>query len=554
MQRAVVAGLYAALTCLMTWPIAAAPAAVRMGGGADPALYVWTIGWGTHALTTAPWAAFNANIFFPYQHTLAYSENLLGSALLVIPVMWATGDALVATNVAALLSVLLCGLGGYYLARTLGLSAPAAFLCGLIFAFTPPRFARLGQLHLTAVQWVPFTLAFLHRYLTGGRARHLRIALALLSLQALSSGHGAALLVLGCGIMLAFHLARGGSVDPARRLRDVGVWGMLALLPAALAFIPYWLARRDVAIERIHDDVGVTWSSHVSSPTHLHQALLSRMPDWAWLRQEPDAYLFPGIIVLLLAALAFGRWRIRTEDAGFSPRDVQLPPRWVYLAMVVMTWWMTIGPPWSIWRWIYWMPGLNFIRVPSRFTMLGVLALAVLAAYGFERLTRAWPQRRRLLAAAALSGGLVAEFAMMPVDARPFRLEIPAIDRWLDTQPKPFAIAEVPVSAMDDDARRGEVATMYMLHSLGHYQPTVLGYSGAEPDSYRPLYDQLIAFPSDESIRRLTDLGVTYVVVHLEYFTDEYRVEYLERIAQFRDRLTLVHEEGLGQVYRLPAR
>jgi hypothetical protein len=548
MQRAVVAGLYAALTFFMTWPLGVMTASMRLGGGADPALYVWTIGWGTHALTTAPWAAFNANIFFPYQHTLAYSENLLGSALLVIPVMWATGDALVATNVAALLSVLLCAYGGYYLGRTLGLSPAAAFLCGLIFAFTPPRFARLGQLHLTAVQWVPFTLAFLHKYLAQGQARHLRLAMAFLSLQALTSGHGAALLVLGCGIMLAFYLARGGSIAPMQRVRDVGVWGAIALVPAALAFIPYWLAKRDVPIERVHDDIGVTWASYVSSPTHVHQTLLSWMPDWEWLRQDPDAFLFPGIVVLALVGVAL--WR-RSEQAGAEAPALQWRDRWVYLTMVLVTWWMTIGPPLSIWRWIYWMPGLNFIRVPSRFTMLGVLALAVLAAYGFDRVTRAWPRRRSLLAASALSVMLLAEFAMLPVHGQPYTTEIPAIDRWLDTQPKPFAIAEVPVSTMDSDARRGEVATMYMLHTLGHYQPTVLGYSGAEPDSYRGIYNTLIAFPSDNSIRRLTDLGVTYVVVHLEYFTDEYRVEYLARLAKYSDRLTLVHQEGLGQVYRL---
>jgi hypothetical protein len=42
-----------------------------------------------------------------------------------------------------------------------------------------------------------------------------------------------------------------------------------------------------------------------------------------------------------------------------------------------------MGPPLGIWPLVYWLPGLNFIRVPSRFTILALLGLAVLAAFGF---------------------------------------------------------------------------------------------------------------------------------------------------------------------------
>ena len=47
---------------------------------------------------------------------------------------------------------------------------------------------------MTAVQWIPFSLAFLHTYLERGRRRDLLLAIGFFSLQALSSGHGAAYL------------------------------------------------------------------------------------------------------------------------------------------------------------------------------------------------------------------------------------------------------------------------------------------------------------------------------------------------------------------------
>lgn len=519
----------------MTWPVGFHPADVRMGGGADPSLYVWTIGWVTHALSTAPWSAFDANIFYPYSNTLAYSENLIGSGLLALPIMWATHNPLVATNVVAVLSVFLCALGGYFLGRALGLSREGAFLSGLIFAFAPPRFARLAQLHL-AVHWVPFCLAFLHRYLVDPQPRYIRWALVLLSLQALTSGHGTALLLLGGLIMTGVHVAHGWRPSLAI-VSHAGVPGALAVVPAALAFIPYWLARRDVPLERVYDDVGVAWSSYVSSPAYIHQAILAKLPAWKWLSPEPDAYLFPGILTLFLAAVAVYRRPVR---------DI-----WVFLLMAVVTWWITVGPPLSPWQWLYWLPGFNFIRVPSRFTLLGILALAVVAGFGFDRLAQVWPRSRRRLAAAVIAVMCVGEFAMMPVDARPFTIDIAPVDRWLDLQPKPFAIAEVPVSSSRDDARRADVATQYMLHSLAHHQRTVFGYSGAEPATYRPLYDSLIEFPSAGSIQKLLDLKVRYVVVHLEYLAVADRPEYSARLEGFADSLELVYEEGPGRVYRL---
>ena len=64
-----------------------------------------------------------------------------------------------------LLSCVLSGAGTFLLARQLGISTAGAFAAGVIFAFAPPRFTRLAQLHLATVQWIPFCLAFVHAYL-----------------------------------------------------------------------------------------------------------------------------------------------------------------------------------------------------------------------------------------------------------------------------------------------------------------------------------------------------------------------------------------------------
>jgi hypothetical protein len=156
------AALYIALTVLLAFPISIRPARVLLDDAPDEHLFMWTLAWDTHAFVHQPLSIFDANIFFPNHNTLAYSENLIGSAFVAAPVLWLTGNPVLAVNVVSLLSCVLCGLGAYVLGRRVSLSGPAALLCGIIFAFSPPRFFRFDQLHLTVVQWIPFSLASLH--------------------------------------------------------------------------------------------------------------------------------------------------------------------------------------------------------------------------------------------------------------------------------------------------------------------------------------------------------------------------------------------------------
>ena len=125
------------------------------------------------------------------------------------PVLWLTHNLVLAMNLVALLSCVLCGLGAFVLARKLGVGLAGAVLSGLVFAFSPPRFFRIDQIHLTTIQWVPFCLAYLHAYLDLGRKKDLHLALGFFTLQALTSGHGAALLVAALVIVLGYRFALG---------------------------------------------------------------------------------------------------------------------------------------------------------------------------------------------------------------------------------------------------------------------------------------------------------------------------------------------------------
>jgi hypothetical protein len=546
-RRAVgVTALYLILTVFLAWPFSIHPGSRVLSAGTDTDLYIWTLAWDTHAFTHHPLTIFDANIFYPHRYTLAYSENLIGSAFIAAPILWTTGNPVLAMNVVALLSCVLCGVGAYVLGRRVGLGPPAAALTGLIFAFAPPRFFRLEQIHLTTIEWVPFGLAYLHGYFDEGRRRDLRLAAAFFTLQALTSGHGAVFLALAMLGLVASRLVLGEPLALARRLRDLGIAGALILVPAALIFLPYRAAQAELpSLKRSLIDWGISTSSFFASPSHFQTWVLSFAPDW--MTRDPDAYLFPGYLPLLLGACAFA-WRGVRQPPGRG-RVVAF-----YGLLTLVCFWLMLGPPLGLWQFVYWLPGVNFIRVPSRFSLLGVLGLAVLAGCGFERICRRVAPARVGVAAIVLGALFIAESATIPLASAPYDARIPAIDRWLDGRPKPFSIAEVPLPDSLDTVIEHRRLTLYMRHSMAHWQKTVHGYSGAEPADYRPLYWQLTRFPDETSLHALTALGITYVVVHADLVPPSEREEFESRFVRWRDRLVLEHVEGDGRVYSLRGR
>jgi hypothetical protein len=227
-----------------------------------------------------------------------------------------------------------------------------------------------------------------------------------------------------------------------------------------------------------------------------------------------------------------------------------------YTGLTLVSLWLSIGPPLGVWPLVYWLPGLNFIRVPSRFTVLAVLGLAVLAGMGFDRLAARLRPRLRTLVAVVVGFLLVGEFAAMPMATMPYRFEVPMVDRWLDGRPKPFAIAEVPSPDPSMSGAFERRQTAYMLHSTAHWQKTVHGYGGILPALHERLYREIARFPDEASLTSLTRLGVTYIVVHTELYPPGEWQDVSARIDQYEAWLRLEHVAGTGRVYSLrrPAR
>jgi hypothetical protein len=543
------AAVYLVLTIAMAWPLSIHPATHLLNYDSDAKLIHWIVRWDIHAFTTQPLHLFDANIFAPLPNTLAYAEHLIGSALLAAPIVWATDNTFLAINLIALASIWLSGLGTYVLARRLGASPTAAFLGGLVFAFAAPRFFRLGQLQLTTIHWIPFCLASLHAYLDHGRVRDLRIAAWLFSLQALSGGHGAVFLAVCVAALLLFKALLGEPLRLVQRLRDLGVTGALAVVPIVLVFLPYVWARGEAGLVRTLAGWRTPFSNFFASPSHLHQWLAQWLPA-SW-REAPDAYLFPGYLALILplAGAAVWMWRRRTTS---DERPWRARYAWLYAAIAAACFALLLGPPWGPWQWAYDLPLLNFIRVPTRFSIVVVLCLGVLTALAFDEIVARWTPSRRAWMGAGLAVLLVAEYWAGPLAAQPYPRTQPAIDRWLATQPGPMVIAEgpMPTDPGDYGLQNGRNAN-FMLHTTVHWHKTVNGFSGVLPDTHQRLYEAMAVFPSDNALTHMRSLGVTHVVYHADFTDPAVASAITTQFAPWQHALRFVHQEADGRVYEV---
>jgi hypothetical protein len=348
--------------------------------------------------------------------------------------------------------------------------------------------------------------------------------------------------------LIAYRMALGEPLASGRRLRDFGVAGAYLVAPAVWSTFPYLLAQREAGLKRSLTDEWIPpVQNFFASPSTFHQYVQSV----AWpepVNTAANAFLFPGFVPLLLVlTLCVPR---ATSNRTPAPTVARGHAVGFYALLAVFGALIFSRPPVGLWPLVYWLPGFNFIRVPTRFIVLVLLALSVLTAAAFERWSANWSPRRRTIAAVALAVLILAEYSSLPFNGLPYQLTIPAADRWLGILTPPLVIAELPVPSSGNLGALERQQTRSMLHSTAHWQKTIHGYSGIRRPLHDQLYRDLASFPDEQSLRALRRVGVTHVVIHGGDYTLEEWPELDSRLAQSRD-LQLERTDGKDRVYSL---
>ena len=529
-RGAALLALFVTLSVLHTWPLATDLGGLSRLDNDDTGLNVWVLSWVAHVLPRDPLNLFNAPIFFPEAHTLAYSEHMLVPSLMGAPLLWAGMDPVIVYNLLVLAGFTLSGWTMSLVMTAWTGSAVAGIVSGMLFAFNAHLLTRLPHLQALHVEFLPLALYALDQVLT--RTRRLAPAsLALAAafvLQALCSNY--TLVFLSAALLTAavVRFPEWATFHHRQRALALVAAGTIAIVAVAPFLWPYYLVNRDQGLTRSVDEVrlySAGWLDYLATGGRLHYAA------WSARFFADRTALFPGMLAVTLAATGLARREIRQD------RRVRM-----MVAVAVVGVALSFGAALPGYAWLHaHVPLLQGIRAAARWGFLLLTAVAMLAGFAVAAIERArgrsayWPALALAIFAIVTLEALRAPMAFTPV--------APVPDIYSELRADTRAVlVEFPLYA----GRSVSQNARYMVASTRHFRPLVNGYSGFETESFRQRAARWRAFPDAPVLDEMQALGVTHVMVHAREF-DPARVE----AAAAERRLRLLAQDAERRLYRL---
>lgn len=514
---------------LHTWPLVTDPAHLSRLDNSDANLNTWIIAWDAYELPRAPLRLFEAPIFYPEHHTLAYSEHLLVPALMGAPLIWLGASPVLVHSVLFMLGMALSAWAMHLVMTRWTGSWSAGLIAGMLYGFNAHVLARFAHLQAQHVEFLPVVLYAIDRVLTRGRTRDVVLFVTSFVLQSLCSNY---LLVFTAFAAMACVAARPGDWRGAERRRTriaLGCAGAATALALAPFLWPYYEVQRDQGLARSLGEaaaLAATWRDYLATGGRLHYAW------WSHHFFDGTSALFPGIAAVALASIALATRGVRNED---RLRMV--------LVVGVMGVAFSFGPSLPGYAWLHThIPPVGALRAAGRWGWLMLVAVAMLAGYGVAEIERQWP-KARLTLLVALAVIVTAEAIRTPIGFTTFA-GIPHIYDRLVSEDR-AVVVEFPLYSGRSISENGP----YLVDNTRYLKPLVNGYSGFQSQAYEARGERLRNFPETAAVAELLSIGVTHVIVHVEAFVERVGADAFKGIDAVAG-LELIAEEDGVRLYR----
>ena len=546
---AAMAALYAALFLLL---FAQFPLAGRLPGNCDT--------WYAVAFTNlyrneiAEWLGLGryGTFLHPVANPFAYGETSVALALLPM-LLRSAGLGDVGAYYVFVSLVYAAGAAATYLFATLYLRrAAAAAVAGLVFASSNFLLSTIDSPHTVFFGLAFLSLFFFKRHLIGGSTRDLWWSAVLAGIQAYVSSYVFLLLAIAIGVIALANVRR---IARGREAALMGAWAAVVAALAAPFFLFYAVKLTGY----------FTWR-----PQAVLFAEFNSLEPQDLLNVMPDNLLYPeGHRFDHRDAVALQRQLGRPDPAfsteefalmtGHSPRDAEeslwvssrrrafvgvLPyllalvavrrpfaGRGELLALAGVGFVVALGPlarvggamvPMPLYAVYELVPPAHVFRIPGRAFALSLLALAVLAGRGLERLLErnGGASPRRALAAALVAGALIVientPFPMRSFEAAAYALPPPDYLRFFSGQDR-AVILNVPsgigygLAGSADDLYVFNRELIYMNWQAYHGKDIVNGVNGYIPNTRIAVQKLIARLPGEGAVAGLARRGVDFI-------------------------------------------
>lgn len=529
---------YVVLACAFFSPVLLHFRTRMLADPGDGATFAWNAWHLPHALLGGHNPFVTHDIFYPVGAGTAFSTNIPLESLLSWPLAQLFGLT-VAVNILQLTAVVLTGVATYLLALHQCGNRGAAFFAGVAFTYIPYRFVHVaGHHNLNHTELLPLGIwALLLLYERPTRKRALGLGLVVVA-TLYTDLYYTFFLALALLIVAVWDWRRTFS-------RKVGVRLVQALVLVALVSSPLLWAMADNAaagwVEPLRGWGGAPdYSANLISwvtPYYRH-------PVWGQAFYETNRIYIKG------EGVAFGGWLAPLLGlVGAIVARRRQRRLWVAVAAVFGL--LSLGPflqvlhhtgtrfhylgydftyplPYFL---LHFVPVVNGLRVPARFSLVAILALDVLAAIALAHLVRARP-RLKWMVGVALA---VTLFEMLPSHIPTLTQTIPEPYSAIAASPDPGAVLEIPVQWRTGfGGHPGDVedTSIFMYYATRHGKPLVSGMVARYPDSkleelkHVAIYREILSLQDAEGYEDVVanfepaDLraaGIGFVVYHRDH-------------------------------------
>lgn len=440
--------IYVIITLGMTYPWALHFNTHTPDGGGEGSVGLWNL-WHFHygLLHGSP---FETNLLAPpYKLNLIFHAYTLSRDLLALPLLPTFGPV-VTSNLLTVLSFGLSGLGMWLVVYDLTRDAGASFVAGLIYAFAPYRFAHLsGHYNLIAIEWLPFYVLYALRYLSRGTWRNLVLSALFALLTSLTDYYYALYLIVWTALLVLVRLVcKSGRLQTLARTALLAGTTLVIHLP--LLGLMYWAFTQGVWVGRpTGQGMLETFSADLAAfvtPSSQH-ALFGSWADQisqTFTANFAERTVYLGLLPLSLAIIASLRFRKWPVDGRWW-----ILAFWVFvlLALGPVLHWRSAGLFPLPYQWLGDVPVFREARIPSRWTVMVILALGVLAGQTLAWIGQRWG--RRVGIAATVSAALIILFEYLPVPLQLADRSVPSVYHTIARDMQQGSVLDLPFGMND---------------------------------------------------------------------------------------------------------
>ena len=563
---------YLLLTLVLTYPLVLKIATHIPGGSFDALQNVWNLWWLKYAVVDLHSNPFYTNlIYHPTGVSLLFHTFNPFNAILSVPLQMIFGLT-VSYNIVILFAFVMAGYGAYLLAKYVTRNAAAAFLAGVIFAFSPSHFAHAagGHLQVLSIEWIPFYVLFFLKTIRESRKINAFLVAFFFLLTTLCDFYYALYLACFSVLYLCYQLwtSKGQIVSKELMIR----FAILAIA-AAVLIAPIALPMLTELEYHIPPSVETTVEGSADllgfvTPSTLHPLLgpLAQNIAGKFTGNTAENTVFLGYTVLLVAM--YSVWRVKEKDIRY----------WIFVGLFFLV--LSLGPvlhilgdtEFTVFKvrvplpYLILYPLFSFTRVPARAIVMVMLSLSIVVAYGLKSssqwiqnrseglakspllawiwrsrsseigstVARSLPEAKHLSKAAIMSFffcAIVFEYASFPLPLG--KLAVPKMYYQIAAEEGDFALVELPRDYCYAQCQVSE----YQYYQTVHRKKLVGGYIARNPSYaldflyHTPVIREL-NFPelppdilrqdlSEAGLSLLNYYDVRYIILHRNYMTPE---------------------------------